>query len=235
MSLRDLLRPSKFRVPSDPRRITTRTQLLNYLASHNGYERYLEIGVRNPRSNFEHVQVRAKEGVDPAAPTTHRVTSDVFFAQLPAHTRFDLVFIDGLHEDHQVARDVDNALRHLSPGGSIVLHDCNPLSELAQAESFIPGIKWNGTVWRAWARLRASRQDLTMCVVDIDHGCGVIRRGAQECFRALPAQLDYAFLGRERRALLNLVSMPQFLALELSSRGASERAPGAELMRASAE
>ena len=38
---------------------------------------------------------------------------------------------------------------------------------------------WNGGVWRAWAWLRATRPDLVMAVVDVDEGCGVIRRGSQ--------------------------------------------------------
>ncbi len=221
MSFLDLFRKnSKFRVPADPRDIKTRTQLLNYLAAGNGSERYLEIGVRNPRSNFNHINVASKQGVDPAADATHRMTSDEFFAQLSEHERFDLVFVDGLHVDTQVAKDVENSLRHLSEGGTIVLHDCNPLCEQAQAEAFIPKINWNGTVWRAWAQLRASRADLSMCVVDIDHGCGVIRRGSQECFPSLPPRegLSYAYLEQNRKPLLNLVSVEEFLRFESATR-----------------
>jgi hypothetical protein len=46
----------------------------------------------------------------------------------------------------------------------------------------------------------------------------VIRRGSQRCFPALPAELSYAFLERERRALLELVSVPEFLERERATR-----------------
>ena len=55
------------------------------------------------------------------------MTSDAFFSQ--NNQIFDLIFIDGLHYSHQVLRDINNALRWLSPTGTIVLHDCNPSTE----------------------------------------------------------------------------------------------------------
>lgn len=57
------------------------------------------------------------------------MTSDDFFA---SNTRtFDLVFIDGLYEAHQVLKYINNALRFLNPNGTILMHDCNPLSEIS--------------------------------------------------------------------------------------------------------
>jgi SAM-dependent methyltransferase len=199
-----------------------RYHLLNYLVRSRGYTRYLEIGVRNPRITFNRIRVARKEAVDPAplAPLGHVMRSDDFFSMMDANGRaaeFDLVFIDGLHLADQVERDVENSLRYLSPGGTIVLHDCNPPNEEAQAEFFDGTQKvWTGTVWKAWAKLRATRADLSMCVVDIDLGCGVVQRGSQTCYPA-PVQFDqmtYRFLTSNRRELLNLVSAAQFLSLE---------------------
>ncbi len=206
---------------ADPFEITTRTQLLNHLASRGGYRRYLEIGVRNPKDNFEHVQVAVKEGVDPQARCTFQMPSDDLFRQLdatPGRAPYDLVFIDGLHIADQVERDVESSLRHLSDGGCIVLHDCNPLTEAAQIETYIPGAHWNGTVWKAWAKLRATRPDLVMWMIDIDEGCGVIRRGSQTCFSPWSARdydaVTYDYLVANRRELLNVVSVAEFLALD---------------------
>ena len=79
----------------------------------------------------------------------------------------------------------------------------------------------NGTVWKAWAKLRATAADLSMCVVDMDEGCGVIRRGSQTLW-PLPtldyAALDYSYLRRHRRKLLNLVPPSTFF--ESSARAA---------------
>jgi hypothetical protein len=197
-----------------------RWELLNHLIAVRGYRSYLEIGVNHPDKNFDRIQAATKHGVDPAAkgPVTHPMSSDQFFTELRANapeTRYDLVFIDGLHWAEQVERDVNNALAHLASGGSIVLHDCNPLTRAAQTEDYDGLRHWNGSVWKAWAKLRATRPDLSMVVVDMDDGCGVITRGAQQCV-TLPSlnfkAMDYAYLRRHRRAVLNLVAPREFLA-----------------------
>lgn len=224
---------NKHQPPADLAATTSRTQLLNHLASTYGYRHYLEIGVRNPADNFAHVAVADKISVDPdpRAKAQEHMTSDAFFAEIagPRGLAFDLVFIDGLHLAEQVSKDVDNALRCLRPGGTIVLHDCNPLSEAAQIETYEVGKLWNGSVWKAWAELRGTRPDLSMCVVDIDHGCGVLRPGQQTCYTPWPPSepLAYEHLAADRKALLNLVSMREFLALEQryqASRNAVEHA-----------
>ena len=190
-----------------------RTDLLNHLIAVNGYRSYLEIGVRDASENFDKVQAELKACVDPApvGPATFKMTSDAYFQLLAANTpetRFDLVFVDGLHIADQVERDVVNSLRHLSERGTIVLHDVNPVSRAAQVEEYDGTTRWNGTVWKAWAKLRATEPGLSMWVVDMDEGCGVIRRGSQTCW-PLPSldygALDYRYLRRHRRKLLNLV------------------------------
>lgn len=205
--------------------IRSRTELLNHLIARNGYTRYLEIGVCDPQANFERIAAREKNGVDPAPrrPVSHPMTSDAFFHNwrlAPDRSPYDLVFIDGLHLADQVERDVLNSLDALADGGMLVLHDCNPATEDAQTEEF-DGVKhWNGTVWKAWVKLRATRSDLSMCVVNMDEGCGVIRRGSQQLF-PLPSvdyrQLDYTFLTRHRREALNLISLGKFLRLTAES------------------
>jgi hypothetical protein len=200
-------------------RIRSRTDLLNHLIARKGYSRYLEIGVRDPRQNFDRIDARDKSSVDPAPrrPVTHRMTSDEFFARRRSagdRSTFDLAFIDGLHLAAQVERDVLNCLEALSEAGAVVLHDCNPLTEDAQTEDYDGKKRWNGTVWKAWVKLRATRADLAMCVVDIDEGCGVISRGSQALFPAPTAdygELTYPFLVSCRKEALNLVSLDDYL------------------------
>jgi hypothetical protein len=96
---------------------------------------YLEIGVRSG-STFEGVLATARTGVEPhpAFDTQHLpdgvkmfiMTSDEFFASLDPGTRFDIVFVDGLHHYEQAYRDTINALRHLSPHGLLLLDDVVP-------------------------------------------------------------------------------------------------------------
>ena len=100
----------------------------------------MEIGVRRPEDNLEHVKAREKYSVDPCLenqlnPVDFKMTSDHFFDSLDRgtilhkKTRFGVIFIDGLHLADQVDRDISNSLRYLAQDGFIVLHDCNPPTE----------------------------------------------------------------------------------------------------------
>lgn len=185
----------------------TRTDLLNLIAAKTKAHSYLEIGVCDPDANFNHINVPVKLGVDPdpGAKADLVMTSDEFFAE-HGQPRWSLIFIDGLHHDFQVMRDVRNALNVLEEGGTIVLHDCNPSHEEIQR---VPRqtLEWTGDVWKAFVRLR-SHKDLFMFTVDTDYGCGVIRRGTQEPIVA-PLTWEYFVANRER--WLNLISVQEFL------------------------
>lgn len=136
------------------------------------------------------------------------MSSDEFFSQ-NRHT-FDIIFIDGLHEAHQVERDITSSLYMLNENGSIVVHDVNP--QTFQMQHVPRAVReWTGDCWRAWVKLRAARADLSMFVVDVDHGVGLIRRGRQQCIR-IPVALTYDALDTHRRLWLNLISKKQFLA-----------------------
>jgi len=162
-----------------------RWQLINWFIREYGFKNYLEIGIDNPNNCHNKVTCPFKVGVDPnvgktVPPHFFRLTSDAFFSQ--NDQVFDVIFIDGLHLADQVLRDVDNALTVLSYGGVIILHDCRPYSVAVAGESRVPGKSWYGTVWKAWARLRATRDDLEMHVIADDCGLGVIRRGRQQLY-----------------------------------------------------
>jgi len=200
-----------------------RTDVLNDPIRSFGYSRYLEIGVRDPADNFEKIRANEKESVDPEpratsrSGTIHRTISDEFFARLDRESprKYDLVFIDALHLEHQALKDAGNALRYLSRNGTIVLHDCSPGTEFRQREVYEVEGKfppWNGTVRKAFARLRCTRPDLLPFVIDCDEGCGVIRHGSQDVYGRAPLEdcLDYAYLEQNREVLLNLWTVEEF-------------------------
>jgi hypothetical protein len=87
---------------------------------------------------------------------------------------YDLIFIDGLHHSDQVDKDIENSLARLNEGGFIILHDCNPPTIDRAVEDFF-GQPWNGTVWKAIYKLRCSKPDIDICVLDWDEGVGVIK------------------------------------------------------------
>lgn len=150
----------------------TRTHILNYLADQLGFRSYLEIGVQNVRNNFRKVKCPIKVGVDPEVDDIHvfRQKSDDFFEM--NKTRFDLIFIDGLHEYDQVKRDLENSLQILTPGGIIMLHDTLPDNERA---TLIPRqtVQWYGDVYKLVLDM-AGRNDVRYLTVDTDCGCTIV-------------------------------------------------------------
>ncbi|MCB9267668.1 MAG: class I SAM-dependent methyltransferase [Lewinellaceae bacterium] len=169
-----------------------RTELLNFLVRQRNYKRYLEIGVRREKDNFQQVSCLHKVGVDFKAGTVLHCPSDDFFAR--NRQAYDLIFIDGVHTEEQTLRDIGNALRCLSKGGIAVLHDCMPPDEWHQRgpEEFREGENWNGAVWKAALRY-FNRAKYKCTLVDTDWGCGIIdtARAQKPLNLKLPDALDY--------------------------------------------
>lgn len=187
-----------------------RWDLLNYLIRKFNYQSYLEIGVQSGMC-FEKIQAKYKVGVDPNEKhVKFNMTSDDFFAQ--NQEKFDLIFIDGLHEAPQVFKDIVNSVDALNEGGTIVCHDMLPANEDAQKVPRITKI-WNGNCWQAFVQLRASRTDLAMCTVNSDHGLGVIMKGEQDLINIDDIELDWHSFGKHREEWMNIVSYQEFYGL----------------------
>ena len=189
-----------------------RTDIINHLIKKNNYKRYLEIGVRNPDENLNKITVEHKDGVDPAGNCNYPIPSDDFFNQLDVDIRYDIIFIDGLHLDYQVEQDITNSLKHLNEGGTIVMHDCSPIKEEHQVEEYVVGKTWNGTTWKAYVKFRMIDENLSMYVVDADHGVGIITKGKQTLYPKSDV-LDFKLLDENRKEILNLITPEKFLNL----------------------
>lgn len=152
----------------------TRTEIIQHLIDLRGYRSYLEIGsFRN--ENFMKIIIDKKTSVDPDpdAYANYQMTSDQYFAE--NKDKFDICFIDGLHQHDQVWRDIRNSLEHLNKDGIIVLHDCLPKNERMQIEDFTSHQheEWTGDVWKAYYKAYSELQ-YKVQVVDTDYGCGII-------------------------------------------------------------
>ena len=155
------------------------------------------------------------------------LTSDDFFEQEASYIKklggIDVIFIDGLHLYEQVFKDIENSLKYLNPGGVILVHDCNPISEPAAVRAYTSEQaavlmgwhpqwinKWNGDVWKAIVKLRSERKDLNITVINSDHGVGIIRPGIPEKAFSFEEgdmeKLTYADLEKNRETYLNLKS-----------------------------
>lgn len=169
-----------------------RTDLLLYLTQRYRSQSYLEIGCYqddnfNILKQFHEISV----GVDPEIGGTLRMTSDEFFQQ--NQQTFDLIFIDGDHNSEQVWTDITNSLMILNEGGTVVIHDLNPRIEDRQVpydQVKDPSV-WLGDGWRAAVAMRLA-SDYEIVIVDIDLGCGVIRKKPNT--HPLPAEWHQLFL-----------------------------------------
>jgi hypothetical protein len=205
-----------------------RTDVINFLLSTFDREvHYLEIGVRFPEHNFNHIIAKNKYSVDPGFentvnPVDFKMTSDTFFEQIKSnqildiHLKFDVIFIDGLHLADQVERDINNALDFLSEDGFIVLHDCNPPTEFHARESFQYFLSpakgsWNGTTWKAFFKIRQNSQ-YHSCCIDSDFGIGIISKKYNfgPSTNINNPYFEYHIFNENRTKSLNLLSYEDF-------------------------
>lgn len=151
---------------------------------------YLEVGVFRG-TTLEAVDVPFRAGVDPVARfDTKRLPpgvkmfesdSDTFFSNLDSRVKFDLIYLDGLHEWKQTLRDLANALLHSHSYSMILLDDVEPADALSslpdmgtslalrQAEG-IEEERWQGDVFKVLVFLQRFVPGLSFVTLQ-DPGC----------------------------------------------------------------
>ena len=187
---------------------------INSIIKKNNFKTYLEVGIAH-RECFDGIELPMvdKIGVDPweGSEPDYLMDSDTFFDTIDKDRKWDMIFIDGLHVMEQADKDVVNALKHLNDGGVIMMHDCNPPTE---RHTITPRVQkaWNGTVFKSWIKMRCTREDLSMFVINSDWGCGIIQKGQQKIWDKDPVDdcLEYSYLEKNRESLLNLISTDEF-------------------------
>ncbi len=203
----------------------TRYELINILIARRGYKSYLEIGV-DTGDCFNKVKCDKKVGVDPyigsgrtehdkeeyqGGPATHVMTSDLFFEK--NEDKFDIIFIDGLHEADQVERDINNAFNCTGFEGMVVVHDCLPLTEEAQRVPRGDVWGWNGDAWKAIVRTRVLK-GVSVRTVDTDQGCTIFGPWPPDSVfteKALPE--TWELFNTNRTKLMNIITIPEFLRI----------------------
>lgn len=210
---------------------TRRTDIINFLLSLTPAEEYLEIGVRDPRKNFDRIKCKKKYSVDPGKefkenPVDYKMTSDLFFDKLgkgdlniSSEIKFDTIFVDGLHISNQAEKDIINSLKYIKDDGFVILHDCNPPSEYHQRENYKfvnspAGPFWNGTTWKAFYKYRHQSELYSICF-DSDWGVGVLAKISHPMFNNIPNGIEneyYEFsqLEKNRKVFMNLKSFEEW-------------------------
>lgn len=187
----------------------------------------MEIGVRNPSDNFNHINATKKCSVDPGVeyeqnPADFKMTSDDFFRKLSNsellnnNIKFDVIFIDGLHLAEQVDKDISNSLKYIKNDGFIVLHDCNPPTEWHAREYYrywhTPAqAYWNGTTWKAFLKWRCTPL-INSCCIDSDWGVGILSKKHKIGEHTEPINSFFEFnnFDKNRKKSLNLVDFDTF-------------------------
>ena len=206
-----------------------RMEILNYFIKKNNFISYLEIGVCSGEC-FSGVDCENKTGVDPAPKNFKNsdvfiMTSDLFFETLDKDDKYDLIFIDGLHLEEQVDKDIENSLLHLSSNGLIVLHDVNPKSKYSAREDYDDwstpaGRGWNGTAYKSIIKLRCNNPDVYVYTIDTpdDESCGVLNpRKKQDIFDDVSCGdllNDFDLFFSNKQKILNLISVEDFKTME---------------------
>jgi hypothetical protein len=231
-------------------RIDIVQQVIDHLKARN----YLEIGVKKGKM-FLNLKAPKKLAVDPVLRMStarrlkaslgnlsnifneyYEMTSDRFFSsqasRLTRLNKIDVAFIDGLHTYRQSLADVQNCLKHLNQKGIVLMHDCNPQSDLQacpadsreHAARISPDgntVGWSGDVWKTIVNLRSNRSDLDIIVLDCDHGIGVITFGKPDKMLQLTEEqimaLSYQDLAENRKELINLTP-PEYIHKFLKDR-----------------
>jgi glycosyltransferase involved in cell wall biosynthesis len=148
-----------------------RSQVINSLTKPDA--KYLEIGVEYGQTFLQtHFKPEYKTGVDPDPkfPVTNKefkfksCKSDDFFKTLveskllDTDTKYNAIFIDGMHQSEYFLRDFNNSVKVLEDGGSIFIDDILPFTYNEQLK--IPrkhyyengilkyGEEWTGDIWK---------------------------------------------------------------------------------------
>jgi len=218
-----------------------RKQLIQEIINKKKYTTYLEIGVFAGGVFFP-VKAKRKIAVDPEFTfgkfkrrkkilknlsnfnaSYYEISSDDFFDKyadaLFKDRPIDICLIDGMHEYEYALRDVENTLNYLQQDGVIIMHDCNP--RIAEAAISFQEWKnknyegnWNGNVWKTIIHLRSLRKDISVFVLDVDHGLGIVcKRPPADTLSFTKAEiysLTYNDFDKNRQQWLDLKPMKYF-------------------------
>jgi SAM-dependent methyltransferase len=127
-------------------------------------KKYLELGIYDGL-NFGSIRCKNKVSVDAKFKADFNGTTDVFFKSLNSDDKFDIIYIDACHQWDYVVRDFNNSLKHLSPGGLILVHDLIPDNEMLTAPHFC------GDAYKILGHiLKNQREDYKMYSQNSDYG-----------------------------------------------------------------
>ena len=148
--------------------------------------------------------------------------------------RYDIILVDPFHEYDTSYRDILEAFDLIDEGGMLVVHDCLPPNAAVATPRFIPST-WCGVTYKAYLDFVCARRGLDYRTVDVDYGCGLIRKldhrsRAVKSLRMIITpfrrsllwrqwrrigndfEQAFCFFQKHKKALLNLIGPEEFFA-----------------------
>jgi hypothetical protein len=189
----------------------TKSDLINWIAKDRGYRSYLEICSLTTGLGYggiDHARFARSHRLMYRCPQNHTDGMPIDFRSVgldisaPIQTirargsRYDIILVDSYHEYGASMRDLTDALSLLTDHGTIVVHDCLPPRAEIAGPQFVPG-EWCGVSYKAYLDFVFARPDLEYRTVDIDYGCGIIRKSF-----GWPRLREWWRASREREALI---------------------------------
>ena len=116
--------------------------------------------------------------IEDGSPTSDDLV-DTILGRLGNRPTYDVILCDPFHSYMDSLNDLRNAWRLLVPGGTLVVHDCNPATEQHASPLRNDGI-WCGRTFEAFLDF-VGRADLPYFTIDADHGIGVVRKDGNPC------------------------------------------------------
>jgi hypothetical protein len=220
--------------------IKTKTDIINLFLAHHKFRRYLEISSPTTGLHFAEIDRRwlercdrvvyhADESFADGAEITWRCPAeslDPFIAEVARAGRlYDLILVDSFHTYQCSVRDLAVARSILAPGGIIVMHDASPPEVEVTVPDFVDA-PWAGQSYAALVDHLLLHEGSAGYVVDIDWGVAVIGSRGAPVYRPPSAIVDgwreragdpvarFAYFDANRRTLLNLIRVDEFLARE---------------------
>ena len=186
-----------------------RTKFLNQIILDNEYKSYLEIGIDNCE-NYNAILTETKVSVDPSdlrgCKPMFMLTSDDFFSI--NKSKFDLIFIDGMHTFEVSFRDLLNSLNILNENGTIVLHDTFPRKYEHQT---VPATDpcWTGDVWKTILKAQLEIKNISIRTYDVESGITIIKKSSNENLNnELKPIYYYEYFTQNYKNILNIQTFP---------------------------
>lgn len=190
-----------------------RKDLIKDLVLKRKFKSYLELGLKDKQSVFNHIPCEHKFSVDiNMESATYNMSTDDFFLKLknndlniPKDYQWDVIFIDANHLADFVFQDLINSVSHLKDNGIIFLHDVLPPNYSMQLET-----RGCQTAWKVIPHLLKFNPELHICSIDEIHGgLGIVTKNKLEDRKVLDKNFnrfsEYYIMDKDRLTSQNKI------------------------------